>query len=421
MAKQRTIKGCGLPSTVPAKKAVTMEACDRCAESFIDVGLFDGCGDGRYCGPCYRALFVPCCECQRPLSVSGDMTRFAPGCDDPFCAECYEALYHCCDGCGTSVRRSESRPFTIGVSRTLNYCDRCYDDRFTECCGCGTTIYLDEVAYTDEYDGDSYCRECAPSDEDEDGTEWGQGRNVQGQTYTNIGSRRKYGVELEISGCNNHAGLRGNTVFGVKYDGSLSGGKEFVSPILQGDEGLTTIDNLCEYGKTHNWTVDSSCGYHLHCDCSDLDPVKLRRLAYAYVLTEQLWKRFVSKKRSRNTYCKSGGCSAAYIRNNDWEDILNEAGDRYVWLNWVAYRQHHTVEVRLHSGTVNAVKVSNWVKVHLRFIDAVINLSFTDLDKIFKDKSIDEQFVNLAGIIKDDALMGYYEKRAAKHKQPLAV
>jgi hypothetical protein len=298
-------------------------------------------------------------------------------------------------------------------------CRNCFDARFFECAGCGNVVGLDLVAYTDEYDGDNYCSCCAPNDEDDDEAEWDQGGRVVGENFARIGSRRRFGVELEISSCTKHAGLRGQTVFGVKYDGSLSSGKEFVSPVLQGDEGLEAVDNLCAYGKTNDWTVDSSCGYHVHIDCGDLNDIALKSVALAYALTADVWGRFVTPKRRDNRYCERLPYSAEQIRGVNFATILDMTQDRYHWLNWQAYNRHHTVEVRLHSGTTNAEKVNNWVIIHARFVDAMAGMPSEEVWNTFAGKSVAEQFDAIMRLAGDDKLRRYYERRAAKHGQPI--
>lgn len=322
------------------------------------------------------------------------------------------AVCPCCSGEIVSENMTDSPD---GV----RMCRSCYNSRFTACCGCDRVIHFDNVAYVDEYDGDNYCGDCAPNNEDDDEAEWEQGRHVDGAKYESIGSQRRYGVELEISSCAKHAGLRGKTPFGVKYDGSLSSGKEFVSPILQGDEGLEAITNLCAYGKDNDWTVDSSCGYHVHVDCGDLDETKLRSVALGYALTGDIWARFVSKKRARNRYCGALPYGPEEGRNWTFQDFLRHTDDRYYWLNWQAYNRHKTVEIRLHSGTVNAEKVVNWVKIHARFVDAMAAMSAEDVWATFAGKTVEEKFKALMTLAGDSKLKRYYKRRAEKHQQPV--
>jgi len=47
--------------------------------------------------------------------------------------------------------------------------------------------------------------------------------------------------------------------------------------------------------------------------------------------------------------------------------------DRYHWLNLDSIDKHGTIEIRLHSSTLDANKVCNWVKAHLRFVDWVVD------------------------------------------------
>jgi hypothetical protein len=178
---------------------------------------------------------------------------------------------------------------------------------------------------------------------------------------------------------------------------------------------------LCAYGKENDWTVDSSCGYHVHVDCGDLNDTQLKSVALAYSLTADLWGRFVTKKRQGNRYCEALPYTPEQIRGVNFRTIMDMTQDRYHWLNWHAYSRHRTVEVRLHSGTTNAVKVINWVKIHTRFVDAIANMPDTEVWNTFAGKSAEEQFDALMRLAGDDELRRYYARRAEKHGRPVVT
>ena len=81
--------------------------------------------------------------------------------------------------------------------------------------------------------------------------------------FVEIGSRRRFGVELETSKCPDHEDIRDDTCFGCKEDGSIDG-KEFISPPLSSDRGLEAIRHFCEVAQ--KFEVDKKCGFHLHLD-----------------------------------------------------------------------------------------------------------------------------------------------------------
>jgi len=418
---QTTLPGCGLGPAVqttrlpsdPRVEGVDFHVCSECSVE-MEPGVTEVSADNsNFCERCYCRDFTHCSVCSREVPVGQDF--YSTNSEIPFCEGCYMTAHANCQACGNETASAELRD----APDSARLCVSCYNARFVDCCGCGRVIAFDAVAYVDEYDADSYCCDCAPNNEDDDEAEWEQGRRVDGQIFDKVGSRRKFGVELEISSCAKHAGLRGKTPFGVKYDGSLSSGKEFVSPILQGDEGLEAIENLCAYGKENDWTVDSSCGYHVHVDCGDLDDEQLKSIAVGYALTADLWGRFVTKKRQSNRYCKSLPYAPGDLRHQSFRELLDSTEDRYYWLNWQAYSRHKTVEIRLHSGTTNADKVINWVKIHTRFVDALAAMPESEVWATFEGKSLEQQFDALMRLAGDAKLRRYYKRRAEKHGRPI--
>lgn len=417
---QRSLPGCGLPTvSPPPARLPTEEAeqfhCSGCACQTDSTDHRNNREGADFCGECYNERYTSCTACSGEVAIGYDY--WSNDSAGPFCEGCYMSAFAHCNGCASECEVDELRDSPIAGDRA-RYCSGCFTARFTACAGCGRSMLFDDVAYTDEYDGDAYCSGCAPCDEDDDEAEWEMGRRVEGLTFDNIGSERRFGVELEISGCKRHGGLRGKTPFGAKYDGSLSSGKEFVSPVLQGDEGLNAVANLCAYGRDNDWTVDSSCGYHVHIDCSNLNDAQLAAVAVGYAATADVWARFVSKKRAGNTYCDRLPYTAEDIRGRGFRYVLDMTQDRYHWLNWQAYSRHQTVEIRLHSGTTNYEKIANWVKIHTRFVDRLAAMPERDVYELFEGKDTSAKFDAMMELIDDADLRAYYERRAAKHKQP---
>lgn len=59
--------------------------------------------------------------------------------------------------------------------------------------------------------------------------------------------------------------------------------------------------------------------------------------------------------RVKNGYC---------IPEKVYESFDESTGDeRYCGINKTAYDKHETIEVRIHSGSLNAEKINNWIKL----------------------------------------------------------
>jgi hypothetical protein len=215
---------------------------------------------------------------------------------------------------------------------------------------------------------------------------------------------------LETSSCPDHETIKDDTCFGCKEDGSITG-KEFISPPLSSDKGLAAIRQFCRLANNAAWQVDKCCGFHLHIDVTGQTVESVKRVALAYLLTEQVWHSFVPDSRRDNQYCKS----IAW----DWERLttvdngfydLAELSDRYHWLNLCSLIRHHTIEIRLHSSTLDAEKVCNWAKAHTRFVDWALSVTAERVHRVLSG-SRQEVFLAVAKIIGAD-LAEFYAERA---------
>jgi len=325
------------------------------------------------------------------------------GDNDDYCEECRQEHYDSCSDCGGVISREDATSNEDGDT----FCDRCYSRTYTTCAGCES-----ELRYNDCVDrhGCNYCESCAPSDDSgeiEEDSHW-RGRDV----FDKIGSRRKFGVELETDSCDGWSEWVGDTGWGGKEDGTVSG-KEFVSPILYGDDGYDSAWNFAKRMTREGYDVDSSCGYHLHCDLSDTSEDERKSIALAYAYTCDFWLSCVDEERRTNTYCHPNvhdgrvHWDVATIKDGDGHP---ECRTRYVWLNWCAYSSHKTVEVRLHHGTCDAREVCNWIKAHLRFIDFVVNMTPGQITRMFGNKTMASQVRNMRDIWRDDELSDYYAR-----------
>jgi hypothetical protein len=292
-------------------------------------------------------------------------------------------------------------------------CNDCFDINCRSCSDCGRSLWNDDVIYTD--DG-AYCRRCYNRAR----RTWDSKPFICEPTYEKIGTR-KYGVELETHSCPDHVGLRDDTVWGCKTDCSIEG-LEFVSPILQGDQGLAEIKNFCRHARELNWKVNRYCGYHVHFDMTNENWQALRSIAYAYYKTFSLWSRFVSDNRSNNSMCGQPGYGSSDITritsNEDWDYFVG-ARDRFEFVNWRAYLVHNTLEVRSHDATLKVSEICKWIKVHASFIDGVKDLSLDEIDMLFLG-DIEFQFKSLEMLIGSD-LADYYAERAAGYNKPVRL
>jgi len=291
-------------------------------------------------------------------------------------------------------------------------CLTCWVRQYFYCVVCGECEWR-HSGHRSLSGGGYICYNCRPNPETWDC----KPMDVSIATYASIGSKRKFGIELETSRCDNYRNVKGRTYFGAKYDYSVTG-MEFFSPILYGDEGLAEVDKLIEFAEGEDFEVNEDCGYHLHVDVRDETPVQLRHIAYAYAKAYPAWRGLVSAFRAREShYCHTPSYSAQSIKEcRRIVDFCNGT-DRYNYFNLAAYDRHKTFEVRIHDGTLHAKTIQYWVMAHTRFVDAVKDMTYNQIDELLAG-SARKQFAALC-LIWDNAsgqrISEFYQRRFRVH------
>jgi hypothetical protein len=212
---------------------------------------------------------------------------------------------------------------------------------------------------------------------------------------------RKFGIEIEAYGVTRSVlvnalqaeGLEANLAgygqaatpyWKVSTDASIRARHSFelVSPVLAGDLGMAELGTAIGVLVRKNAKVNQSCGLHVHIDATNMDIKGLRNVLKSYANNEDIIDALMpsSRRGSNNTYCRSlagitpGMTDAdrvakvkAFFAEVDRCQTVSElqamvyARSRYVKLNLLAYSEHGSIEFRQHSGTVNRIKIVNWV------------------------------------------------------------
>jgi hypothetical protein len=144
------------------------------------------------------------------------------------------------------------------------------------------------------------------------------------------------------------------------------------------------IASVCKVLSQANAFVNSTCGLHVHLDMRDRDAKRAYR---NLVRSQELLYSMVPNSR------RTGG----YSKPNRDETFDPQSGNRYRGINPTAYDKHKTIEVRIHSGTTNAIKIVNWVTLLVRIANAkgvkqpVTNLS--NVPKAFRLNAILRSYI----------------------------
>jgi hypothetical protein len=320
--------------------------CSQCNE-WMDSDDLEEYNDDLYCESCRDAADLSHCEDCGELFSSDDLTDcdgtwYCEHCKDrngfTECYYCHETLHR--DHCSTGADDND-------------YCESCWCDHFSVCEDCGNTIWTDDCVYTRDT---CYCSDCAPGAENYEPKHFDGSNN----TYVKIG-KRGFGVEIETDECDGYEDYDGRGAFGAKPDASING-KEFYSDILSGDKGLAEIEAFCHFADRNGFSVDSSCGLHVHFDMRSEDTDSIKAIACAMLPTYEVWKAFVEEGRHSNHYCHASCADLGEVYAVEDFHAWGNRRRRYEWLNFVAYPEHRSLEVRLHHGSLNAQEINNWIR-----------------------------------------------------------
>lgn len=155
----------------------------------------------------------------------------------------------------------------------------------------------------------------------------------------------------------------------VKDDGSLRPENNYypheVTICCRQDDVQSVVPRIIKVLRSPECdaAVNNSCGMHVHIDIRNRDPyVTYERLVRGLPLLSRL----VPKDRMGNRYCRMNEISNLSEYYRDGKVELGPIADRefrYQAINPMSAASHRTIEVRLHSGTVNSEKIINWVQI----------------------------------------------------------
>lgn len=153
---------------------------------------------------------------------------------------------------------------------------------------------------------------------------------------------------------------------------SNGSGNEIVSPILYGEEGLRELALVCKVLEECGAKVDKSCGVHVHHDAGNMNIEHIKNVYKLYYKFHGAVEYMMppSRRAGANRYCKA--IDRAYIerveRASSIENLRsiicpNPGYDRYYSVNFASHSKYGTIEFRQHSGSVDGLKLVNWVKI----------------------------------------------------------
>lgn len=196
----------------------------------------------------------------------------------------------------------------------------------------------------------------------------------------------------------------------IKAEKGYSGGYEYRCSPANGDELYKMVDGLSEELNKKGYKVNKSCGLHVHIE-TEPEVELLKKLYCFYSKFEGLFFAMLPKSRQDNDYCQKfkeldkysykdvlgvkdlrGFKSLFYETKSFYPTKTHGNKKRYSWVNFHSVFFRGTLEIRAHSGTINAEKIKNWIRMHL-----IIKkyLKGKSVEQIAKMKTSKERFLKL--------------------------
>jgi len=409
------------------------------------------------------------CDCCKIAltTESGGATSFTGSCSNcrekrcKLCCTCYQ-----CNGCTQRNRHNDRNAAAVFHSRSetprCSSCRNCLSIEASgyvgtcqcrECAGCHNRRSGDTFCHTAGCNRSRYCCTCACD------TGWemtdpgkitfhsGRRQGVKGRKL----SQRFISLEVETASIEQAGPWFMDAVrkwgTAVVPDGSVDLFELNTAP-ASGTKFIEQMTDFANAFEKHGIQADSSCGMHCHTDARDFNFYDVRRMTLIWRMVENGLYAIVHPKRRTNTYCIPCGTRyaetmeqgkvpkdvkhqfylAAYKKEPGKElnrSILRREkynDQRYNVLNMHSWMHRGTFENRMHHGTVMLEKMVNWGLLNAALVDKALCLSEKDLYAMWKPRpglrepSIEDSIKLLLGLIDDNVLRDYFEKRYAELK-----
>lgn len=140
------------------------------------------------------------------------------------------------------------------------------------------------------------------------------------------------------------------------------------------------IAATCEILRACSGMANKSCGLHIHLDMRNSDGVKEYR---KLVRTLPLLTAIVAPSRRTSSYCRPNKSESKDVT------YMQHPGEEHASaINVFALKRHRTIEVRLHQGSTNVSRITNWVALLHHIIAAPLvreeKMSLRDITAHFR-------------------------------------
>lgn len=259
------------------------------------------------------------------------------------------------------------------------------------------------------------------------------------RAQSNVGrtSARKFGVEIEFNGTPRRSAVSAieeldnrievtietwnhNVRPHWKFitDGSVDGigtgegGLEAVSPILQGEQGFAELGTVLKGIRQAGGRVNRSCGLHVHHDARDMNGSQLAWLLQFYTDNQAIIDQLLAPSRrsdQRNRWCapwegmdRQEMLSAARLPEEEAKRRFGRM-NRYRTINVTSYAKYGSIEFRQHQGSLNARKITAWVKFGQAMMETAMQSAGADVPRFAEVSELTNHLVRMGGLPGDIA------------------
>jgi hypothetical protein len=271
------------------------------------------------------------------------------------------------------------------------------------------------------------------------------------------GKKYTFGVELETSGGAIPPNIANNLNIACVPDGSIRDdngnkwyGGEYVTGVLQGDIGMKHLYKITNELRKR-CVINNTCSIHVHVGGVDFDKRMIVMLwKLSQTLESELYDMMPASRIKREHCRKMKPVKFNFKRKDASTDLLLDAyfeqifmivslgqkpsktvnknfnhpagshcgydtsTPRYWWINFVPAmfnlkgKENYTIEMRMHSATLNFTKIKNWILI----CQAIVYVSENHSKFIMENDNITlKQVIDLAYPLKNKYLNDYIESR----------
>ena len=173
--------------------------------------------------------------------------------------------------------------------------------------------------------------------------------------FISSAERNQLGAMLSEAGLGEYVHLKGDG--SIRVDKSGYSAHE-LSACIPESQRKVVISKIAAVLKEAGALINKSCGFHVHLDMRNRD----RQKSFSNLVSAQnVFYAMNPKSRKESNYCKK-------TLSKDLDKERN--GSRYKGVNAAALSKYGTLEIRIHSGTVDDAKINNWVDLLISVADA---------------------------------------------------